>query len=153
MEREKILKEMGYELPEMVTPLASYLPGLKVDGLIYVSGQLPMVKGKLDHCGKLGGDCSLEKGREAAEICALNCLSVLKSLGGDLDNIERIIKISGFVNSSPDFTAQPAVINGASDLVKGVFGEAGAHSRSAVGVASLPLGACCEVEMIAKLRS
>ncbi len=153
MERENKLKELGYELPQVVKPLANYTPGLIADEYIYVSGQLPIVEGKLAYTGKLGDDCPLEDGVKAAEICAVNCLSVLKSLAGDLDKIERIVKITGFVNSMPDFTAQPQIINGASDLIGEVFGEKGIHARSALGAAALPLNACCEVEMIAKIKS
>lgn len=153
MEREKKLQELGYTLPEVSKPLANYIPGLVTGDYLYVSGQLPMADGALAYRGKLGADCSQDEGILAARLCAVNCLAVLKSLAGDLDNIERIIKITGFVNSTPDFTGQPQIINGASDLLGEVFGEAGAHTRSAVGAAALPFNACCEVEMIAKIKS
>ena len=150
---ESKLTKLGYTLPVAPKPLASYASGVLIDGYIYVSGQLPIVEGKLAYSGRLGEDCSLEDAVKAAEICALNCLGVLKSLAGELDNVEKIVKVGGFVNSSPNFTAHPTVVNGASDLLQKVFAEAGLHSRIAVGVAALPLNACCEVEMIAKLKN
>ena len=112
-----------------------------------------MVDGKLAYSGKLGQDLDLDQGYQAAQVCALNCLGAIKQALGSLDRIERIVKISGFVNSAPDFTDQPKVVNGASDLLGKVFGNCGVHARSAVGVAALPLGACCEVELIAKIKA
>ena len=149
---EKKLEEMGLKVPAVAIPVANYAPGIKIGNLIYVSGQLPMADGKLAYQGKLGETYSLEQGYEAAKLCALNCIGVLKSLAGDLDLVEKVIKITGFVNSAAGFTDQPKVVNGASDLLGQVFGEAGVHSRSAVGAFELPLGACCEVEMIVQLK-
>lgn len=149
---EKKVKELGLEVPQAAAPVANYAPSVVQDGWIYVSGQLPTVNGRLAYCGKLGQDMELEQGREAAQVCALNCLGAIKQALGSLDRIERIVKISGFVNSTPDFTDQPKVVNGASDLLGKVFGGCGVHARSAVGVAALPLGACCEVELIAKIK-
>ena len=119
--------------------------------LVFTSGQLPTENGVLRK-GKLGKDITVEEGYEAARIAALNCLAVVKSLAGSLDRVERVVKVVGFVNCTPDFEAQPKVINGASELLGQVFGDAGLHARSAVGVSSLPLGACCEVELIVRLK-
>ena len=149
---EEALEAMGLQIPQVAAPVANYAPSVSADGWIYISGQLPTVEGKLAYTGKLGRELALEQGYEAAKICALNCLGALKQALGSLDRVERIVKISGFVNSDPDFTDQPKVVNGASDLLGKVFGDQGIHARSAVGVASLPLGACCEVELIAKIR-
>lgn len=147
---EKI-RQMGLVLPEVPIPVAAYIPGILVDGYVYTSGQLPMKDGVL-RTGKLGADLSEQSGYEAAEICVLNCLAVVKSLAGSLDRVERIIKVTGYVNSTPESTNQPKVINGASEMLYRIFEGQGVHARSAVGVAALPLGACCEIEMIAKLR-
>lgn len=149
---EEKVKELGLEVPQVAAPVANYAPSVVEDGWIYISGQLPMVDGKLAYSGKLGQDLDLEQGYQAAQVCALNCLGAIKQALGSLDRIERIVKISGFVNSAPDFTDQPKVVNGASDLLGKVFGDCGVHARSAVGVAALPLGACCEVELIAKIK-
>lgn len=149
---EEKLKELGIEVPEPPKPLAAYVPGIKLGNMLYTSGQLPMKAGKLVCEGKVGKNVSLEEGAKAAEQCAINCMGVLKSLCGNLDNIEQIVKLTVFVNSTDDFTAQPAVANGASELMVKVFGDAGKHSRSAVGASQLPLNAPVEIEMIAKLK-
>jgi len=149
---EEKLKEMGIVIPEAAKPVAAYVPGVLENGYVYTSGQLPGVSGVVRK-GKLGDNLTVEEGYEAAKICAINCLAVVKSLVGDLDKVERIVKVVGFVNSTPDCESQPKVINGASELLGKIFDEAGAHARSAVGVASLPLGACCEVEMIVKVKA
>ena len=149
---EEKLKEMGIEIPEAPKPLAAYIPAIKVGNLAFTAGQLPLKNGKLVVEGKLGRNLSLEEGVKAAEQSAVNCLSVLKSVCGNLDNIEQIVKLTVFVNSTDDFTAQPAVANGASELMVKIFGEAGKHARSAVGVSQLPLNAPVEVEVIAKLK-
>jgi len=151
----KILKKLnalGIALPETVKPVAAYIPGIVVNDLVFTSGQLPFYQGKLI-TGKLGDTMDTKEGYEAAKICAINCLAVLQSTIGNLDRVEQIVKLTGFVNCTQDFTEQPAVINGASELLGEVFGSAGQHSRSAVGSASLPLGACCEVEIIVKVKS
>jgi len=150
-EAEKKLQELGISLPDVPAPVASYVPGVQTDDFLFVSGQLSSIKGEPIK-GKLGSTMNVEEGYAAAKISGTNCLAVLKSLVGDLDNIEKIVKVTGFVNSSSDFDAPQKVVNGASELFSAVFGEAGVHSRSAVGVASLPLGACCEIEVIAKVR-
>lgn len=149
---EEKIKELGFELPEAPKPLASYIPALKVDNLVFTAGQLPMVKGELKYKGKLGADMSVVEGRSAAEICALNCLAAIAGVIGNLDNIERVVKLTAFVNSADNFTDQPKVANGASELIGKIFGENGKHVRSAVGVNELPLNAPVEIEMIVKIK-
>ncbi|RJP68603.1 MAG: RidA family protein [Ignavibacteriales bacterium] len=151
MIEEKII-ELGFTVPDAPKPLAAYIPALAVNNLVMTAGQLPIVKGELKYKGKLGQDLTEEEGQKAAEVCLLNCLSVIKSVVGSLDNVERILKLTVFVNSADDFTAQPKVANGASELCVKIFGEEGKHVRSAVGVNQLPLGAPVEIEMIAKLK-
>lgn len=152
MSYEKKVKELGLTLPETPKPVAAYVPGVKVDKYIYTAGQIPFVDGELKYKGKAGKDVTTEDAYEAAKICALNCLSIVKTLAGSLDNVEKIVKVVGFVNSAEGFTDQPKVINGASELIGEIFGEAGAHARSAVGVSELPIGATCEVELIVKVK-
>ena len=144
------LAELGLTLPEVVPPLAAYVPAVQSGNYVYVSGQLPMVDGKLPRTGKVGADVSPEQGAELARICALNALAAIDSLVG-LGRLVKIVKITGFVASAPGFTGQPAVINGASELFSDVLGELGRHARSAVGVAELPLGTPVEVEVIAEV--
>lgn len=150
---EDKIKEMGFEVPEAPKPLAAYIPALIEGNLVFTAGQLPMASGELKYKGKLGKDISEEEGQRAAELCALNCLSVIKSVTGTLDRIERIIKVTVFVNSADGFSMQPKVANGASEFFVKIFGEQGKHVRSAVGVNELPLNAAVEVEIIAKLKS
>lgn len=149
---EERLVASGIVIPDVPVPLAAYVPGVVSGNLVHTSGQLPMVKGALAFKGKLGQDASVEDGYAAAKQCAVNCLGVVKALIGDLDRVKRVVKVVGFVNSTPDFEAQPKVINGASELLQLAFGENGAHARSAVGVAALPLGAMCEVEIIVEFQ-
>lgn len=149
---EEKLKSLGSILPQTPKPVAAYIPAIQVNDMVYTSGQIPLVAGELKLKGKLGREISKEMGYQAAKICALNALSVIKSVIGDLDRIEQIIKVVGFVASAEGFTEQPAVINGASEFLKELFGEKGAHARSAVGVAELPLGAAVELEMIVKVK-
>ncbi|MCL4441728.1 MAG: RidA family protein [Firmicutes bacterium] len=149
---EDKLKEKGIDLPPVARPVAAYVPAVLVDKYVYTSGQIPFVEGELKYKGRVGGDLSDKEGYAAARICALNCLSAVRSVAGSLDNIERIVKVTGFVNSAQGFSGQPGVINGASELLGQVFGEAGRHARSAVGVSELPLNAAVEVEMVVKLR-
>lgn len=144
-------RELGLEIPAVPAPVAAYVPGVKINGWIYVSGQLPMVQGQLQLPGRLGENHSVDEGYQAARICALNCLAVVKSLAGSLDAVEQIVKVTGFVNSTADFMQQPQVVNGASELLGQIFGEAGRHARSAVGVNVLPLNAPVELEMIVKI--
>lgn len=151
MIEEKIV-ELGYHIPETSKPLADYIPATKIGNLVFTAGQLPMVGGKLIAEGKLGADVSDQVGTKAAELCALNCLSVIKSEIGDLDKIEQIVKLTVFVNSANGFTAQPQIANGASEFLVKVFGDAGKHVRSAVGVNELPLNVPVEIEMIVKVK-
>ncbi|ADI08935.1 MULTISPECIES: RidA family protein [Streptomyces] len=144
---EDKLAELGLTLPEVAAPLASYVPSLRSGAYVYTSGQLPMVNGKLGVTGKVGAEVTPEEAKELARICALNALAAVKSAIGDLDKVVRVVKVVGFVASAPDFTGQPGVVNGASELLGEALGEAGVHARSAVGVAVLPLDAPVEVEI------
>lgn len=147
------LAELGLTLPEAAAPVAAYVPVVEVGGLLHVSGQLPFVDGKLVR-GRLGEDVSLEDGQKAAQACALMILAQVKAaLGGSLDRVERIVKLGAFISSTGDFTDQPKVANGASELMVSVLGEAGKHARSAVGVPVLPLGAAVEVDAIVAVRA
>jgi enamine deaminase RidA (YjgF/YER057c/UK114 family) len=145
------LVELGIELPAVVAPLASYLPAVRTGQLVYTSGQLPIVDGVLQATGKVGAEITPEDAVGYARTCALNALAAVHALVG-IDSVVRVVKLVGFVASSPDFTGQPAVVNGASDLLGEVFGEAGGHARSAVGVAALPKDAPVEVELIVEIR-
>lgn len=147
---EKI-KELGFELPEVAKPLAAYIPAKQVGNLVMTSGQVPLVKGVINYAGKVGSDLSEEEGQKAAQICALNCLAAIKGVIGNLDKIVEVVKLTAFVASAENFTAQPKVANGASELIGEIFGEAGKHVRSAVGVTSLPLNAAVEIEMIVRI--
>ncbi|OBA91044.1 LysR family transcriptional regulator [Mycolicibacterium mucogenicum] len=144
------LAELGIELPEVVAPLAAYVPAVRTGNLVYTSGQLPMKGGQLPAEGKVGGEVSAEDGKALARICGLNALAAVHALVG-IDSVVRIVKVVGFVASAPGFNGQPAVINGASELMGEVFGPAGAHARSAVGVSELPLNAPVEVELIVEV--
>lgn len=146
------LAERGLMLPEAAAPVAAHVPVVVAGGLAHVSGQLPFVAGKLV-TGRLGEDVSLEAGAEAAQACALMILAQLKSALGSLSRVERIVKLGAFVSSTADFTDQPKVANGASELMGHVFGEAGKHARSAVGVPVLPLGAAVEIDAIVAVRA
>lgn len=152
MSVEAKLKEMGFELPTVAAPVAAYVPAVKIENYVYTSGQIPIVAGALKYKGKVGADLSEQEAYQAAQVCALNCLAAIKSVVGSLDYVEKIVKVVGFVNSTPGFTMQPKVINGASELLGELFGEQGAHARSAVGVSELPIDAAVEVEMIVKIR-
>jgi enamine deaminase RidA (YjgF/YER057c/UK114 family) len=144
------LEKLGLTLPDVVPPVAAYVPAVRSGLHVYVSGQLPMADGKLMETGKVGSDVSPERAKELAARCALNAMAAVHSLVG-LENVARIVKLTGFVASAEGFTGQPGVINGASELFGEVFGEAGRHARSAVGVSELPLGAPVEVEVIVEL--
>ncbi|MFL0178788.1 MULTISPECIES: RidA family protein [unclassified Mycobacterium] len=146
------LTELGIELPDVVAPLAAYVPAVRTGNLVYTSGQLPMQSGALPHTGKVGAQVSPEEGHALARICALNALAAVDALVG-LDAVARVVKVVGFVASAPNFNGQPAVINGASELLGEVFGDAGKHARSAVGVSELPLDAPVEVELIVELKA
>lgn len=149
---EEKLKELGIILPETATPLASYIPATIEGKTVYTSGQVPIKDGKLVYEGKIGKDLSVEEGKEAAKLCAINCLSAIKSVAGSLNNVERILKLTVFVNSLEGSGDQPKVANGASDLVVSIFGEKGKHVRAAVGVSALPINSAVEVEMVAVLK-
>jgi enamine deaminase RidA (YjgF/YER057c/UK114 family) len=148
---EERLHELGLEIPEVVTPLASYVPTARAGSLVYTAGQLPLVKGELIATGKVGAEVDPGHAAELARICALNALAAVRAEAGELSRVRRIVKVVGFVASAPDFYGQPQVINGASDLLGEVFGDAGRHARSAVGVAVLPRNAPVEVELIAEV--
>jgi enamine deaminase RidA (YjgF/YER057c/UK114 family) len=148
---EDRLGELGLTLPEVVPPLAAYVPALRVGDLVWTSGQLPMVDGALAATGKVGAEVDPDDAAGLARICALNALAAVKAEVGDLDEVTRVIKVVGYVASAPTFTGQPAVINGASQLLGEVFGDAGRHARSAVGVAVLPLDAPVEVELVVQI--
>ena len=144
------LAELGLELPTVVKPLASYVPAVRTGNLVYTAGQLPMVDGALAGSGKVGADVTPERAAELARICALNALAAVDALVG-IESVTRVVKVVGFVASASGFTGQPSVVNGASQLLGDVFGEAGIHARSAVGVAELPLDAPVEVELIVEV--
>jgi enamine deaminase RidA (YjgF/YER057c/UK114 family) len=143
---------MGITLPAVPAPVAAYVPAVRVCDLIFTSGQLPMVDGQLKYTGHLGKDVTVEEGYDAARICALNALAAVHGLVGDLDRIEQVVKLTGWVSSTDDFTDQPKVMNGASELIAEVFGDAGKHARAAVAANALPLGAAVEMELIVKLK-
>lgn len=146
------LRELGLQLPEVVKPLAAYVPAVRTGNLVYVSGQLPMVDGKLSLTGKVGAEVTAEQAHGLAQRAALNAIAAAAGEAGGLDRIVRVVKVTGFVASTPDFHGHPAVINGASELLGQVFGEAGAHARAAVGVSALPLDAPVEIEMIVEVE-
>jgi enamine deaminase RidA (YjgF/YER057c/UK114 family) len=144
------LGQLGIALPELVAPLASYVPAVRTGNLVYTSGQLPITDGKLAGSGKVGAEVSPEDAKAMARVCALNALAAVNSLVG-IDAVTRVVKVVGFVASASGFNGQPGVVNGASDLLAEVFGEQGAHARSAVGVSELPLDAPVEVELIVEV--
>ena len=146
------LAELGLTLPPVVPPVAAYVPAVRSGDLVFTSGQLPMVEGQLPAVGKVGALVTPEQGKELARTCALNALAAIEALVG-LDSVVRIVKVVGYVASVADFTGQPGVVNGASELLGEVFGDAGQHARSAVGVAALPLDAPVEVELVVEVRS
>jgi enamine deaminase RidA (YjgF/YER057c/UK114 family) len=143
------LRELGLELPPVPVPAGAYVPAVRDGETVWTAGQLPLVAGSLPEIGLVGAEVTPERAAALARICALNALAAAAEAAGGLDRIRRIVKLVGFVASAPGFTAQPAVINGASELVGQIFGDAGRHARSAVGVAALPLGAPVEVELVA----
>ncbi|MDP9454445.1 MAG: LysR family transcriptional regulator [Actinobacteria bacterium] len=150
---ENRLRELGLELPAVPKPAGSYVPAIRAGSFLFTAGQLPFENGELRLKGKVGDGVTLDEAREAARLCALNALAAVASEAGGLSNVRRIVKVTGYVASAPGFNGQPAVLNGASELLGDVFGEAGLHARSAVGVTELPLGACVEVELIVELES
>ncbi|HPY24415.1 MAG: hypothetical protein QG655_1865 [Actinomycetota bacterium] len=144
------LAELGIELPKVATPLAAYVPAVRTGNLVYTSGQLPLVDGDLTHVGKVGAEITPEEAKVAARTCALNALAAVDALVG-IDAVTRVVKVVGFVASASGFGGQPGVVNGASEFFGAVFGDAGAHARSAVGVSELPLNAPVEVELIVEV--
>lgn len=147
------LKQMGVSLPAAVAPAANYVPTVRSGNLLFIAGQVPVKDGKPEFVGKLGAGLSVAQGQQAARLCAINILAqVASALDGDLDRVVRCVRLGGFVNAVPEFTEQPQVINGASDFIVEVFGEAGKHARAAVGVGSLPRGVAVEVDAIFEVR-
>jgi enamine deaminase RidA (YjgF/YER057c/UK114 family) len=144
------LAELGIELPGVAKPLASYVPAVRTGNLVYTAGQLPLRDGELVRNGKVGAEVTAEDAKDLARLCALNALAAVHALVG-IDAVTRVVKVVGFVASAPGFTGQPGVINGASEMFGEVFGDAGAHARSAVGVSSLPLDASVEVEVVVEV--
>lgn len=142
------LAELGLALPPVVTPVAAYVPAQVSGNLVFTAGQLPMVGGVMPAVGKVGAEIGADEAQEFARICALNALAAVDSVIGSLDRVTRVVKVTGFVASAPDFTGQPGVVNGASELLGEIFGDAGTHARSAVGVAVLPLDAPVEIELV-----
>jgi enamine deaminase RidA (YjgF/YER057c/UK114 family) len=151
MSAEAKLQEMGIALPEAPKPVAAYVPFVRSGDLVFTSGQICMENGQLKFKGKVGKDLTAEEGYQAARLCAINTLAVLKSAVGSLDRVMQIVKVTVFVNSAAGFASQPAVANGASELYQQVFGDAGRHARSAVGSPELPLDTAVEVEVIARV--
>jgi enamine deaminase RidA (YjgF/YER057c/UK114 family) len=146
------LKELGILLPEPAKPVAAYIPAKQSGKLVFTAGQLPMVKGELISKGLLGQDVEVEDANKAARVCTLNALAAIKGVIGDLDQIKQIVRVVGYVASVPTFTQQPSVVNGASELLLEIFGEAGKHARSAVGMAVLPLNASVEIELTVEVE-
>ncbi|MET7639567.1 RidA family protein [Streptomyces sp. NPDC005438] len=148
---EAKLAELGLQLPRVATPAGAYVPALRSGPYVYTAGQVPLVDGSLPLTGKVGAEVTPEEAKDLARTCALNALAAVKSVAGDLDRVKQVVKVLGFVASAPDFTGQPGVINGASELLGEVLGDKGVHARSAVGVAVLPLDAPVEVEIQVEL--
>lgn len=150
MDVRERLAGLGLALPNVVPPVASYVPAVRTGNLVFTAGQIPLVDGSLPYSGRVGETVTPEQAQQLARVCALNALAAITTVA-DLDSILRVVKVVGFVASAPEFSGQPVVVNGASDLLKEVFGEAGAHARSAVGVMSLPLNAPVEVELVVEV--
>ena len=152
MSVETNLAALGLELPEVATPAGAYVPAVISGNLVFTAGQIPLVDGRLMAEGRLGAEISAEQGKEIAQRCALNAIAAVKSVLGDLERVKKVVKVVGFVASTPEFTAQPGVVNGASELLQAAFGDVGIHARSAVGVAVLPLNSPVEVELIVEFE-
>ena len=151
MEAEQTLSRLGHNLPETPRPMANYIPTRRVGSLLFTAGMGPTLQGEIKFKGKLGRELTLEQGVEAAKLTILNCLSAIKADLGDLDEIEHIVKLNGYVNSAPGFTKQPLVINGASDLLVQVFGERGKHARTSIGVSELPNDIPVEIDLVVEV--
>ena len=149
---EKILNDLGLKLPDAPKPVAAYIPAKQSGNIVFTAGQLPMVNGELISKGLLGQDVEIDEANRAARICTLNALAAIKGVIGDLDRIKQIVRVVGYVASVPTFTQQPAVVNGASELLLEIFGENGKHARSAVGMAVLPLNASVEIELTVEVE-
>jgi enamine deaminase RidA (YjgF/YER057c/UK114 family) len=149
---EMKLNQLGLNLPDAPKPVAAYIPAKQTGNLVFTAGQLPMVNGELISKGLLGQDVEIDEANKAARICTLNALAAIKGVIGDLDRIKQIVRVVGYVGSVPTFTQQPAVVNGASELLLEIFGENGKHARSAVGMAVLPLNASVETELIVEIK-
>ncbi len=150
---EERLGALGLTVPAVAAPVAAYVPAVRSGNHVFTSGQLPMVAGALAATGKVGAAVTPEQAKELAATCALNAIAAVKAVVGDLDTVVRVVKVVGFVASTPEFTGQPGVVNGASELLAVAFGDAGVHARSAVGVAALPLDAPVEVEILVEVAS
>jgi enamine deaminase RidA (YjgF/YER057c/UK114 family) len=150
--KEVILDQIGLKLPEVPKPVAAYIPAKQTGNLVFTAGQLPMVNGELISKGLLGQDVEIDEANKAARVCTLNALAAIKGVIGDLDRIKQIVRVVGYVASVPTFTQQPAVVNGASELLLEIFGENGKHARSAVGMAVLPLNASVEIELTVEVE-
>lgn len=153
MEIEKRLREIGYQLPNPPVPAANYIGSVRVGNILFVGGNIGRINGSLKYRGKVGAEVSLEQAYDAARNCALNHLAIIKAALGDLDQVERIVKVLGYVNVAPGFDQMPKVVNGESDLLVELWGERGQHSRAAVGVASLSQDAPVETEMIVQIKN
>ena len=149
---EQKLTQLGLVLPETPKPVAAYIPAKQAGNLVFTAGQLPMVNGELISKGLLGQDVEIDEANKAARICTLNALAAIKGVVGDLNRIKQIVRVVGYVASVPTFTQQPAVVNGASELLLEIFGEGGKHARSAVGMAVLPLNASVEIELTVEVE-
>jgi enamine deaminase RidA (YjgF/YER057c/UK114 family) len=149
---EDRLKSLGMVLPEAPAPLAAYIPAKKMGQVIFTAGQLPLLKGELICKGLLGQDVDVEQAYQAARICTLNALAAIKGVVKDLDQVAQVVRVVGYVASTSTFTQQPAIVNGASELLLEIFGEVGKHARSAIGVASLPLNASVEIELTVEVK-
>jgi enamine deaminase RidA (YjgF/YER057c/UK114 family) len=145
------IQELGITLPEVAKPAGAYVPAVQSGNLVFTAGQIPLVEGKLIATGKVGKEISVEEAKSIARVCALNAVAAIKGVVGDLDRVKKVVKVVGFVASTPEFTQQPEVINGASELLEQIFGDSGIHARSAVGVAVLPLDAPVEVELVVEI--
>jgi enamine deaminase RidA (YjgF/YER057c/UK114 family) len=146
-------RELGIDIPTLPPPVASYVPAVRTGDLVYASGQTPTIDGILQMRGKLGSDLTVEEGQAAARLAAINCVAEVRGLLGNLDRVVRIVRLTGYIASAPRFGEQPAVMNGASRLLEEIFGDAGKHARSAIGVAELPFGAPVEVELIVEVEA
>jgi enamine deaminase RidA (YjgF/YER057c/UK114 family) len=151
-EIEVKIGQLGLNLPDIPIPLAAYVPAKQTGNLVFTAGQLPMVNGELITKGLLGQDVEIEDAKNAARICTLNALAAIKGVIGDLDRIKQVVRVVGYVASIPTFTQQPAIVNGASELLLEIFGEKGKHARSAVGMAVLPLNASVEIELTVEVE-